>query len=268
MSKPVFLIDSLSAGYRDNTVLDSIHLTLSESEFVSIIGPNGAGKSTLLKVISRAIAPSSGTVIFNDKNISNYSKRELASKMSVVVPIPGDIPDFSVKMFLSFGRFPFKRLFTPDNTEESIIKDISELCAIDRLLARSIKELSAGEFQLVKIARALIQNKDLILLDEPVSNLDYKHVTQVMDILLEFNRTGSTIIAAFHDVNIAAEYSSRIIALKKGSIYFDGTPNDVISEDKLSGLYDSKFLCRNNPVTGRPVVYPVSITNYKLQCTM
>jgi len=258
MSNPIFLIESLSAGYRNHTVLNSIHLSICEKEFVSIIGPNGAGKSTLLKVISGSIIQSEGTVVFNGNNLSKYSKRELASKMSVVVPITGDLPDFSVKMFLSFGRFPFRRLFTPDKNEEAIIKEISELCAIEHLLHRSIKELSAGEFQLVKIARALVQNKDVLLLDEPVANLDYKHVIQIMDIIFSLNRTGSTIISAFHDVNIAAEYSSRIIALKNGSIYFDGTPDNSISEEKLSGLYDSNFLCGNNPVTGRPSVYPVS----------
>ncbi|MCL2156233.1 MAG: ABC transporter ATP-binding protein, partial [Leptospirales bacterium] len=221
MSKPIFLIDSLSAGYGNHTVLNSIHLSIGEREFVSLIGPNGVGKSTLLKVLSGLIIPSSGSVIFDGNDLNNYSRRELASKMSVVAPIAGDIPDFSVKMFLSFGRFPFRRLLAQDNTEESIIKEISELCTIDHLLNRSIKELSAGEFQLAKIARALIQNKNLLLLDEPVANLDYKHLIQIMDILLEFNRTGSTIIAAFHDVNIAAEYSTRIIALKTGSIYFD-----------------------------------------------
>jgi iron complex transport system ATP-binding protein len=258
MNKPIFVIDQLSAGYRNHTVLNSIHLSIGKGEFVSLIGPNGAGKSTLLKVISGSIKGTGGAVIFNEKNINSYNKKELASKMSVVVPITGDIPDFSVKMFLSFGRFPFKRLFTPDKTEESIIKEISELCAIVHLLDRGIKELSEGEFQLVKIARALIQNKDLLLLDEPVANLDYKHVIQIMDILLRFNKSGSTIISAFHDVNIAAEYSSRIIALKTGSIYFDESSHNAISEDKLSGLYDSKFICKKNPVTGRPSAYPVS----------
>ena len=257
MSKPIFLIDSLSAGYGNHTALNSIHLSIGEKEFVSLIGPNGAGKSTLLKVISGSIIQSSGTVVFNGNNLNNYSRRELASKMSIVVPITGDIPDFSVKMFLSFGRFPFRRLLTQDKAEGSVIKEISELCAIDHLLHRSIKELSAGEFQLVKIARALIQNKDLLLLDEPVANLDYKHMIQIMDILFEFNKSGSTIIAAFHDVNIAAEYSTRIIALKKGSICFDESPRNAISEEKLFGLYDSKFLCINNPVTGRPSAYPV-----------
>ena len=134
---------------------------------------------------------------------------------------------------------------------------MAALCGIDHLLGRSIKELSAGEFQLVQISRALVQNRDLLLLDEPVSNLDYRHMIQVMDILSALNKTGSTIICALHDVNIAAGYSSRIIAVKNGSIYFDGIPENVISEDLLSGLYESRFFCGKNPVTGHPSVYPV-----------
>jgi iron complex transport system ATP-binding protein len=177
--------------------------------------------------------------------------------MSIVTPIIGDIPDFSVKMFLSFGRFPYRKLFSFDEMEDAAIEEMAEMCGIVHLLVRSIRELSAGEFQLVQIARALIQNRDVLLLDEPVSNLDYRHMIQVMDILSSLNKSGSTIICALHDVNTAAEYSSRIIALKNGALYCDGVPEKVIFEETLSGLYDSKFFCGKNPVTGRPSVYPV-----------
>ncbi len=257
MKEPVFLVDMLSAGYNRNVVVDNISFGIGRGEFISLIGPNGAGKSTVIKAVSGSIPVVNGTVLFQGRDLAGYKRRELAAGMSVVTPIIGEIPDYSVKMFLSFGRFPFRRLFSFEDMNDLIIDEMASLCGVVHLLNRSIRELSAGEFQLVQVARALIQNSDVLLLDEPVSNLDYKHMIQVMDILSELNRSGSTIVCALHDVNIAAEYSSRIIALKKGEIYFDGIPEDVIVEDTLSGLYDSKFYCGKNPLTGRPSVYPV-----------
>ena len=258
MMKPVFSAESLSSGYHGNIILNNVSFVIRKGEFVSLIGPNGAGKSTLIKTISGSIPVYAGRVFFLGSDLRDLKRKEIAEKMSVVNPITGDIPDFPVRMFLSFGRFPFRKLFTPDEMEESIISEIAALCGIVSLLERSIKELSAGEFQLVQVARALIQNRDVLLLDEPVSNLDYRHMIQVMDILSALNRSGSTIICALHDVNIAAGYSSRIIAIKNGGIYSDGNPGEVISEKGLSGLYESRFFCGKNPVTGQPSVYPVT----------
>ena len=258
MSRPVFLVDSLSAGYRGNNVIKNVSFGIGKGEFISLIGPNGAGKSTIIKAISGSLPGSGGSVLFLERNLQDYRRKELAAELSVVTPITGEIPDFTVKMFLSFGRFPFSRLLRFDDMDDYIIDEMASLCGIVHLLGRSIKELSAGEFQLVQISRALVQNRNILLLDEPVSNLDYRHMIQVMDVLSSLNRSGSTIICALHDVNIAAEYSSRIIAIKNGAIYFDGEPEKVIIEDSLSGLYDSKFYCGKNPVTGRPSVYPVT----------
>jgi len=257
MREPVFLVDSLSAGYRGNKVLSNVSFGIGRGEFISLIGPNGAGKSTFIKAISGSLPVRGGSVLFLGRSLTEYKRKELAAEMSVVTPISGDIPDFSVKMFLSFGRFPFRKLFSFNDLEDSIIDEMASLCGIAHLLDRSIRELSAGEFQLVQISRALIQNREILILDEPVSNLDYRHMIQVMGILSKLNRSGSTIICVLHDVNIAAEYSSRIIAIKGGAIFFDGEPEDVIVENKISGLYDAKFFCGKNPMTGRPSVYPV-----------
>lgn len=257
MTEPVFLLDSMSAGYHNNIVVSKISFGINRGEFVSLIGPNGAGKSTIIKAISGLIDVLNGHVIFMGRNLEDYRRKELAGGLSVVSPIYGEMPDFTVRIFLSLGLFPYRKLFGNDNADETAIEQTAYLCGITYLLERSIKELSAGEFQLVQISRALIQNRNVILLDEPVSNLDYRHMIQVMDILCDLNRAGSTIVCALHDVNTAAEYSSRIIAIKNGEVFFDGIPEKVISEKSLSGLYDSRFHCGRNPVTGRPSVYPV-----------
>lgn len=258
MREPVFIADSLSAGYGKNIVINNVSFGIGRGEFISLIGQNGAGKSTIIKTISGSIPAISGGIYFLGRSLNDYSRRELAAEMSSVSPVTGGIPDYSVRMFLSFGLFPFRKLFSFNYPGESLIEETAALCGTDHLLDRSIKELSAGEFQLVQISRALIQNREVLLLDEPVSNLDYRHMVQVMDILSGLNRSGSTVICALHDVNTAIEYSSRIIAVKNGGIYFDGDPEKVINENSLSELYDSKFFCGKNPVTGRPSVYPVA----------
>ena len=112
MSEHVFSAESLSAGYHGNIILNRVSFGIGKGEFVSLIGPNGAGKSTLIKTISGTIPVHSGKVFFLGRDLQNLSRKKIASEMSVVNPVTGDIPDFPVKMFLSFGRFPFRKLFT------------------------------------------------------------------------------------------------------------------------------------------------------------
>lgn len=257
MVKEIFSVESISAGYGKKNVLSDVSFSINSGEFVSLIGPNGAGKSTIIRSISGSIPSSGGRVLFSGIPVDRYSRRELASRMALVSQLTGEIPDFTVLHFLSLGLFPHMQFKGIGSGCNDLIIDTASICGVEHLLDRSIGELSTGEFQLVQIARALIQNRDLLLLDEPVSNLDYRHMVQVMGILKSLNGNGATIICALHDLNIAVGYSSRVIAVKNGSIFFDGRPRDVVSENSLKGLYETEFRCGTNPVTGLLSVYPV-----------
>ncbi len=257
MGNAVFSVDSVSAGYGMKSVLKNISFMVGAGEFISLVGPNGAGKSTIIRALSGSIPAAGGRIKFYGREIGGYSIRELASMMSLVISFTGEMPDFTVKLFLSMGRFPHRKQFAPDPMEESIVADTAAMCGVTHLLKRSIKELSTGELQIVQIARALIQNSGVLLLDEPVSNLDYRHLVEIMGILSSLKKNGATIICALHDVNTAIEYSTRLIAVKEGTVFFDGSPVEAVSEESISGLYDTKFYCGKNPVTGLPLVYPV-----------
>ncbi len=254
----IFSIDSVHAGYGKSMIFRGLNFAAGRGEFVSFIGPNGAGKSTLLRLLTGAMQPASGSVTFCGRDIKKYSARELARNFSVVTAITGEVPDFTVKAFVEFGLYPYSGLgIHGDGKAEQRVDEISERTGISGLAERSINEISTGEFQLVQVTRALVQNSSVIILDEPVSNLDYRHSTMVMDILKDLNRTGTTVLCALHDVNCASNYSSRIVCVKNGSVVIDGSPIQVVNAVNMGLLYDWEFVSLLNPATGSPMVVPV-----------
>ncbi len=257
MDGELFTIKNVEAGYRGNPFIRGLDVSIKSGEFVALIGPNGAGKSTIIKLLSGLLQPFSGMVEFSGRDIRTAKVRELARSFSLVGRITGELPDFDVENFISLGRFPFLDILEGNRGDNSHLRMASRT-GISHLLCRSIRELSAGEFQLVQITRALVQNSRVLLLDEPVSNLDYQHIIMVMDLLRDLHRSGTTVICALHDVNSAMEYSTRVIAVKNGSVLFQGDPEGVITADSMRELYGSEFYCGVNPVTGRPLVLPVS----------
>jgi iron complex transport system ATP-binding protein len=256
MSGELFRITGVDAGYHNNCFINSLSLSIKKGDFVSLIGPNGAGKSTIIRLLSGILSPLRGRIEFMDRDIRSIGGRELARSLSVVSQITGELPDFSVKSFISLGRFPFLDILEGNSADEAYLGIASET-GIAYLLDRSIRELSAGELQLVQITRALVQNDKTLLLDEPVSNLDYHHIVRIMDILKRLHNGGTTVICALHDINAAMDYCSRVIAIKEGKVFFDGSPGDVINGNSMKGLYGTDFYCGTNPVTGRPLVLPV-----------
>lgn len=254
----LFSIKDADAGYGSGLIFRELNILITRGEFVSFIGPNGAGKSTLIRLLTGTLSPLNGKVSFCGKEINRYSTRDLAAGFSLVTRITGEVPGFSVRKFLEFGLFPvnrFRGVYSADH--EKRVEEMAELTGIVHLLKRSINELSSGEFQLVQVAKALVQNSSVILLDEPVSNLDYRHSTMVMDILKNLNMSGTTVLCALHDVNSASNYSTRIVCVKNGRLLFDGNPSAVVNGGNMRLLYDSDFLSIKNPVTGNPMVVPV-----------
>ena len=256
--KPVFELINLHAGYDADEVLHNINLTVREGDFISIIGPNGAGKSTMLKTMAGLIKPSSGDILFKTRPMSRYSRRDLALNFSVVRQFQENLLPFTVIDFIKLGRFPHqKRWQVETDIDRKIISDAIEMTVISHLLNRQITELSGGEQQLVFITQALVQNSNTIILDEPVSHLDINHTTMIMDILHRLNLQGTTVITVLHDMNLASDYCSRICALKKGGIFFDGAPDEVLKYNLIEELFETPCVVLDNPITHKPFVYPV-----------
>jgi iron complex transport system ATP-binding protein len=254
----LFNLENVYAGYNSSQVIKKISLSIEKGEFISIIGPNGSGKSTLLKTISGQIKPLSGKVFYRELPIDSYRKIKLAREFSFIHSALEDSAPFTVFEFVSMGLFPFRKFYNFSTTvDDDLIDEAMEMTDITHLKKRLITELSAGERQLALLAQSLVQNRDIILMDEPVSHLDVKHTTDFMDILYRLNKSGSTIISILHDINIASDYSGRIIGLKDGEIFFNGPPNKVIKYKLIEELFGTVCVVLKNPISGKPFVYSV-----------
>jgi len=253
----LFKINSLVAGYDRLPILKKITVNLNTHEFIGLIGPNGAGKSTFLKVLWHLLLPWKGEIHFKDRLLTDYSNRDLAQQMVYIPQFIENIIPMSVLDFIRTGRFPFQKfLNTYTKQDKEIIDQALQVTDSLNLKDKLLTEISGGELQLVRLARALAQNQEIIIMDEPTSGLDLKHTSQIMNLLRHLNKQGTTIITVLHDINLAAEFCSRIIAFKQGEIFFDGAPPEVIIKKNIETLFKTNFLVDKSPLSGAPYVYP------------
>ncbi len=254
----VFELRSVTAGYGAAPVLRGLDLSVGEGEFISVIGPNGAGKSTLLRVLSGDIIPTGGEVLFDGTPLREFRRRDLARRFSIVHQAMEVSSPFTVRGFIALGRFPHQGALTVESVlDRERIDWAADTAGVGNLMERHITELSGGELQLVRIAHALAQNSRVLVLDEPVSHLDIQHTVMIMDLLWKLHREGATVMAVLHDINIASDYSDRIIGVKDGSMFFNGRPEDVLKYESVEALFGTSCIVMKNPTTGRPFVYPV-----------
>lgn len=220
--------------------LDIDTLDIAEDAFTVILGHNGSGKSTLMNLIARQTEPVTGHIRLNDQPFSHYSQRELAQRVAFLPQRLPDVAGLTVRELVRLGRFPWRGLlgrWRADDLEavEAAMKETDVLQFADHLA----DTLSGGERQRAWIAMLLAQASPLILLDEPTSALDLSHQYELMALLRALNEgKGRGIVAILHDVNLTARYADRIIALKQGRVFFDGTPDELLSSQLLTALYD------------------------------
>lgn len=235
-------INNLDFSYNEKSVLKDISLSISKGEFLSIIGPNGSGKSTILKLITKLNTPNRGEIFLNNVNIKDINQRDLAKSISLVPQNTYIEYEFSVKELVTMGRFPYKKRFERDSKDDyAIVNKAMERTNTKYLEDRLITEISGGETQRVTIARALAQETDIILLDEPTSFLDINHQIEILNLLRDLNKEEKkTIILVIHDINLAARYSDRIMILKEGQVMDVGRPEDVINKENILKAYNLK----------------------------
>lgn len=250
---------SLFFRYDRRFVLDDISLSVNRGSFVSIIGPNGSGKTTLLRNISGIISPHKGSIALKGRDVSQYGRKEIARFMAYVPQTMAMDFSFTVGDIVLMGRAPYIGIFeseTPDDIK--IVNEAMEITNITSLKEKRVTEISGGEKQRVMIACALAQTPEIMLLDEPVSNLDIQHQVETMNILKKLNsEKGMTVIVVLHDLNLAAEYSDTVMLLKDGKLLCSGTPSEVISLENISMAYETKVYMTENPFSGNPHIIPV-----------
>ena len=218
-------------------VLKDINLKFEGSGFISILGPNGVGKSTLIHCINKLLIPTEGTVTVDDVNVNRYTLKDLAKKVSYVPCFTSDSFPLTVIDTILIGRHPYSSRRTTEADFEKVYQ-ILKLLEIKDLSMRPFNELSAGQHQKVALARGLVQETQILLLDEPTSNLDIRHQIEVSQILSDLaQKNGIMIIMICHDLNIASKYSDKIIMMSEGTIHSIGTPEEVLTEENILEVY-------------------------------
>ena len=243
-------IDDLEFSYTGTPVLKDLTLDITGPQLVSIIGPNGVGKSTLIHCIDKILSPTKGVVYVNDRDVKSIPMKELAKEIGYVPYSAGNAFPLSVVDTVLMGRHPHSGWKSLDD-DLDVVYSTLELLGIKDLAMRSFDELSAGQHQKVMIARGLVQEPQVLLLDEPTSNLDIKHQMEVTRILRELSVSkGIQVIMISHDLNIAAKYSDNMIMLCGGSVFAVGKPSEVLTKENIKAVYDVE--CEVVESHGRP----------------
>lgn len=230
-------IDNVEFSYTSAPVLNDISLDIDGPAFVSILGPNGMGKSTLIHCINKILQPTSGSVFIDGKNVRETSIKELAKQIGYVPYSANDTFPLTVVDTVMMGRHPHSKWKSLDN-DLDVVYDTLKVLGISHLAMRQFNELSAGQHQKVMLARGLVQEPKILLLDEPTSNLDIRHQLDVTKMLKRLSvEKGILIIMISHDINIAAKYADSVILMFQGKIFDVGTPREVITEDNLRTVY-------------------------------
>ena len=243
-------IENITYSINSRLIVDGVDLGIEEGTFVGLVGPNGCGKSTLLKNIYKVYTPDAGSVYIDGKDISELSSRETAREMSVMQQENVVEFDMSVYDMVMLGRFAHQKMFGNDMTHErEIVADAIEEVGLTGYEQRSFLSLSGGEKQRTLVARALVQQAELIILDEPTNHLDIGYQYQIMSIL---KNQGLTVFSSIHDLNIAACYCDKIVLMKAGKIVDIGTPWEVFVPERIKELFGVDAQVSVNEETKRP----------------
>lgn len=231
-------IKNLKFAYNDKEILKNINLRFNTGYFYSVIGPNGSGKSTLLKNIAKIVSPEENSIMIDNKDITKMNKKDL-SKIISVIPQEINIDyDFTVYDIVLMGRNPYKKFFQDFNTNDrEIAQKYMKETNTWELRDKLITELSGGEKQRVIAARALAQEADIILLDEPTSHLDLQYQIEFLKIFRNLKKD-KIIIAVLHDLNLSSLFSDQIILINSGKIIDKGIPSEVISTKNIKDVYN------------------------------
>lgn len=251
-------IENIEFLYQSAKILDNVTFNVKSREFLGIMGPNGSGKTTLLRCISDLLRPQMGTVLLDSKEIQKLSKKEIAKNIGVVPQTSSVDFAFTVRELVLMGRIPHIDRFrfeTPYDFE--IVEEAMKLTNVAHLANRTFDELSGGEKQRVIIARALAQEPEILLLDEPTVHLDITCQFEILDLVKKLClEKGIIVLAVFHDLNLATRYSDTLLLLNKGKIVSAGKPEDVLTPENILKTYHIDVIVKRHPLTNALYVTP------------
>lgn len=250
-------VEQLNFSYGEKSILKDINIKFDKGNFYSIIGPNGSGKSTFIKNISKMLSPKGNSVFIDGVDICTINNKRLAQTMAVIQQDILIEYDFTVFDVVIMGRSPYKRRFEDFGKEdEKIAEKYMKSTNTWYLKDKLITELSGGEAQRVIAARALTQEADIILLDEPTSHLDIQYQIEFLKIFKDLKKD-KVIIAVLHDLNLASIFSDEIVLIDKGKVVAKGTPWQVINKENIKDVYNLEVEVFENQISKCPYIIPV-----------
>jgi len=249
---------SLQLTYGESTIFESLNLRIPKGKITVFIGSNGCGKSTLLRSLARLMKPKSGSILLDNEEIAKLPTKEVARRMAILPQGPSAPEGLTVLQLVKQGRYPYQSWLQQWSAEdEDKVQNALRLTNMQSYADRSVDSLSGGQRQRAWIAMTLAQDTPTILLDEPTTYLDLTHQIEVLDLLFELNEHEQrTIVMVLHDINLACRYAHHIAAIKNGSVYAEGTPEDIVNEKLLQDVFDMKCRVSTDPIFGTPMCIP------------
>jgi iron complex transport system ATP-binding protein len=249
-------VHGLTVSYAAHTVLRDVSFEVARGDLVVVLGPNGAGKTTLLRTIAKVVSPKVGTVLLDGRDIAKLPVGQLMKTLSVVPQSEGSVFSFTVQDIVAMGRTPHLPPLAPLSQRDwQIIREAMEATDVWELRDRLFTELSGGEQRRVLIAKALAQEPQLLLLDEPTANLDLHYQLEVVELIQRLNRErGITVLAVLHDLNLAAMLGYRFILMHRGRIYALGNADEVLTPQNIQQVYGVPVVVTRHPLNGKPII--------------
>jgi iron complex transport system ATP-binding protein len=249
---------SLTLSYGEKEIIRDLDWSVPKGKITVLLGCNGSGKSTLLRSLARLLRPSGGSVYLDSKALNQWPTKQIAQRLSILPQGPSAPEGLTVLQLVKQGRYPHQSWMSQwSESDESAVQQALQLMDLVSLADRSVDSLSGGQRQRAWIAMTLAQETEILLLDEPTTYLDLAHQIEVLDKLQELNETdGRTIVMVLHDLNLACRYADHIVTVSDGKVYSEGTPDEVVTEDMVSQVFQMDCQIIKCPLFGTPMCVP------------
>ncbi len=243
--------------------LDSVSMTVPRGSFYAVLGPNGSGKSTLLRALLGMVPHAAGQTQVFGRPVSDWDRRALAREAGVVTQSESLAFPITVRELVAMGRYPhLGALQSETPTDREAISKAMRMCDIENLAQRFLSTLSGGEVQRTRVARALAQEPNVLVLDEPTASLDVRHEMEILELLRASANRGMTIFLITHHLDLAARFADRLLLLDRGRVAAEGEPREVLREETLQRVYEWPISVSHDPATGVPRVTPLSSASH------
>jgi iron complex transport system ATP-binding protein len=251
-------VRGVTVAYGSRVALRDVSLTVPAGQLLGLVGPNGSGKTTLIRAVSGVVGLQAGEVYLGGADVPRLSPRDVALRAAVVPQNPRLPPSFTALELVLMGRTPHLKLLESEgHADLQVVRGAMVATDTWDLAGRRIGELSGGERQRLLVARALAQETPLLLLDEPTAHLDVGHQAATLRLMAKLCRSeGKAVLAAVHDLTLAAQFCPRLVMLSGGRVVAEGAPAEVLTAERLRQVYDASIHVLSHPVTGLPVLAP------------